>query len=512
MRVSFFQPLFPTQVTSKKMRSSLPFVVKDGILSQLIESLTGGPIAIAIALWLGASNALIGYLLALPFLCNLGQFPGILLLEKFKYRKLLSTFASTFARLSFLGVCILIVFPGIPNASFILAFFYTTRYIGTGCSSASWNSWMKDLVPSRILGRFFSMRFTYMMLTSLIVSLTITLVMPIWPFAKNYFYGLLVLIAGFSAFYGFYVFYHIAEPATVHISNENSLFKKIKGVFADSNFVRLILFLGFFNFSINLAVPFFSVFVLQQLKLDLSIALLLVTLTQLTSIAVMRIWGRIADYFGNKSVLAVTGPLYVLSIFLFLFTNFPTTHLLTVPLLVFIYALVGVAQSGVTLATNNIALKLAPKGSASIYLSTNAFLNACMAGTAPILGGAFADFFKSKSLTLTLNWKNGSLENSFYLFGLEYWDFFFFFATILGILSLSLLKQVREEGSVDEKIVLSHFFSSINRNISSYLTPQKFFLLFSHWIHVPKGENRPSSELFKTMHGASFKEDDEPQS
>lgn len=500
MNASFFKHLLPTCLDASQRRRSLPFVVKDGILSQLIESLTGGPIAIAIALWLGASNALIGYLLALPFLCNIGQFPGILLLEKFKYRKLLSACASTFARLSFLGVFVLVFYPNMPNAPFILACFYTVRYIGTGCSSASWNSWMKDLIPGRILGRFFSTRFTYMMLTSLIVNLIITFFLAFWPFEKNYFYAILILVAGLSAFYGFYIFYHISEPISSQTESENSLLKKVKAVFADSNFVRLILFLGFFNFSINLAVPFFSVFVLQQLKLDLSIVLLLVTLTQLTSIAVMRVWGRIADYFSNKSVLAVTGPLYVLSIFLFLFTNFPQTHLLTIPLLIFIYALVGVAQSGVTLATNNIALKLAPKGSASIYLSTNAFFNACMAGTAPILGGLFADFFKGKSLTLTLDWNNGLADTSFYLFGLEYWDFFFFFATILGALSLCLLKQVREEGEVNERLVLSHFFSGVSRNISSYLAPQKFFLLFSHVIHVPHHPKRSSSKLFQKTH------------
>lgn len=499
MLAFFIKQFFPVHLSPEKMRKSLPFVIKDGILSQLIESLTGGPVVIAIALCLGASNALIGYLLALPFLCNLGQFPGIILLEKFKYRKLLATCASTFARLSFLGVFVLIVFPNIPNAPIVLALFYTIRYIGMGCASANWNAWMKDLVPARILGRFFSTRFTYMMLTSLIISLSITFFVAIWPFEREYFYGILLLVAGLSSFYGLYLFYHITEPLPTLQTNNECLLKKIRDVFTDTNFVRLILFLGFFNFSINLAVPFFSVFVLEQLKLDLSIALLLVTLTQLTSITVMRIWGRIADYFGNKSVLAVTGPLYVLSIFMFLFTNFPTKHVLTIPLLVFIYALVGIAQSGVTLATNNIALKLAPKGRAPVYLSTNAFLNACMAGTAPIIGGAFADFFKNKSLALTLNWKNGFSMNSFYLFGLEYWDFFFFFATILGVVSLSFLKQVREKGSVDEKIVLSHFFSNINHNIFSYLSPQKFFLLFSHFIHAPSKDSNSSRKYIQTI-------------
>ncbi len=512
MWLNFENRIFPRKPLDREVRSSLPFVIQDGILSQLIESLTGGPIAIALALYLGASNVLIGYLLALPFLCNLGQFPGILLLEKFKTRKILCLVLSSSARLSFLGVAILIFVPNIPNAPFILAFLYTFRYVCTGCSSSSWNSWMKDLIPRQILGRFFSARFMFMVLTSLIVSLTTAGALYFLPIEKNHLYGILVLIAGLSSFYGMYVFYHIVEPLPAEDSLQESIFKKFKIVFKDSNYIRLILFLGIFNFSINLAVPFFSVFVLERLGLNLSIVLILVTITQISSILVMRVWGLIADRFSNKSVLAVTGPLYVLSIFLFLFTNYPDKHILTLPLLIFIYFLVGIAQSGVTLATGNIALKLAPKGAASVYLSTNGILNACMAGTAPILGGLFADFFRGKSLSLTLNWTTPDQANSFYIFGLEYWDFFFFFATILGALSLSLLKQVKEEGEVNEKIVISSFIFYISKNLSPHSISQKFFLIFSQYWYKFKtppfssniSENDPkeipSSELFGIIH------------
>ena len=67
-----------------------------------------------------------------------------------------------------------------------------------------------------------------------------------------------------------------------------------------------------------------------------------------------------------------------------------------------------------------------------------------------------------------------------YVFGMQYWDFFFFFAAIIGMLSLGLLKQVREEGEVHERIIMSSFVSSLFRNLSAtYMMPQKLFIYFA---------------------------------
>ena len=140
----------------------------------------------------------------------------------------------------------------------------------------------------------------------------------------------------------------------------------------------------------------------------------------------------------------------------------------------------GIAQEGITLASNNIALKLAPKGSAAIYLSVNGTLNAAMAGTAPILGGFCADFFTYKELSLNLIWSTATDFKDFTLFYIHHWDFFFLFASILAIASLAFLKRVKEEGEVTEKVVISSFLSDFSKTINaSYLLPYKIFLFLS---------------------------------
>lgn len=479
MLTSFKRKIIPHKLSDAEIASSQKWVIGDGIFTQITESLTAGPIVVALALLLGASNAMIGYLLALPFLCYVVQLPGVYFFEKFKIRKIIVVLSVLISRISFVGVAFLAFFPTFPYAAWALILLYTIRYFGSGFIASGWNSWMKDLIPAATLGAFFSKRLMLMMACALSTSLVVAFFLDIWPFEIHYFYGILILGALVLSILDVYSLFNVSEPPKDETMQNEKMSNKFRKVFSDHNFMRLVLFLSLFNFSINLAVPFFSVFVLKRLEYSLSFALILLTVLQLANILVMRIWGALADKFSNKSVLAVSAPLYVLSIFLFLFTSFPEKHFLTVPLLFFIYFLAGLSQAGVTLATNNIALKLADKGLASVYLSVNGVLMYAMAGIAPIIGGLFADYFAGKELSLTLTWKTASSETAMYVFGMQHWDFFFFFAAVLGLLSLGFLKQVKEEGEVDEKIVMSSFVSSLFKNLSAtYMMPQKLFIYF----------------------------------
>lgn len=83
----------------------------------------------------------------------------------------------------------------------------------------------------------------------------------------------------------------------------------------------------------------------------------------------------------------------MLSILAWTFTTMPDKYFLTMPILIGIHIVMGIAGAGVSLASGNIALKLAPKGQATAFLATNTISNSIVAGIAPILGGKFADLW-----------------------------------------------------------------------------------------------------------------------
>jgi fucose permease len=130
----------------------------------------------------------------------------------------------------------------------------------------------------------------------------------------------------------------------------------------------------------------------------------------------------------------------------------------------------GISTAGVTLGSANIGLKLAPKGSATAYLATINIVNSLAAGIAPIIGGMFVDSFKATELSLTLNWKSPATTFAFQTLDFTYWDFFFFFAFLIGIYSIHRLAYVREAGDVEERLVVREMIAQVSREMRNLST------------------------------------------
>jgi MFS family permease len=185
----------------------------------------------------------------------------------------------------------------------------------------------------------------------------------------------------------------------------------------------------------------------------------------------IRLWGLLADRFSNKSVLALAGPFFILTIAIWPFTTMPERHFLTIPLLLIIHTLAGMSTAGVTLCTGNIALKLAPHGKATSYLAVNALVSGVAATLAPILGGLMATLLDAERLSLTLRWlSEETILWTLPTVELKGLDFLFILATIFGIYSIHRLVTVKEAGEAQEGVVLDRFRSEVRkavRNVSN---------------------------------------------
>jgi MFS family permease len=188
------------------------------------------------------------------------------------------------------------------------------------------------------------------------------------------------------------------------------------------------------------------------------------------NLAFLRIWGKFSDRFSNKSVLGVCGPLFIFTILAWTFTTLPEKYILTIPLLIVIHIFMGISTAGITLASGNIGLKLAPKGQATAYLATSSFVNSLAAGIAPILGGILADFFAVRELSWIIRWVSPSGELSFYTLNFQQWDFFFVIAFLIGLYSIHRLSAVKEIGEVEEKIVIQELLSEIKTQMRNFST------------------------------------------
>ncbi len=441
-------------LSDEEVHQSLTRVLRDGITTQIMLTLTSGVFLISFALDMGANTVIIGLILAIPFLAQLIQIPAIYLVEQYQIRRRISLVASALSRFFLLLIVFVPVIYSIgfaiPLLIILIAFHYTIGAIGT----CSWDSWMRDLIPEEMMGRFFSRRMTWAMFFGIIVALIAGFFLDNWkaisPSTQLYAYSALFLAGFIVGMVGVGIISTIFEPQMKKklVITRNNYYQIFLTPFTDKNFKRLIQFLFSWNFFINLAVPFFTVYMINILQFDLSLIIVLQITSQLVNVFFFQIWGNIIDKFSNKSVLLVTCPLFLTSIFFWVFTPLIKEEFIVIALLIVIYIFIGISIAGLNLATANIGLKLAPKGNATSYLAVRNIVIAIGSGSAPLLAGMLNEVLSNLNFSL---W----VFNSF--------DVIFLLAALLGSITLIFLSKIEEVGEVEEKQVIQEVVLEVKK-------------------------------------------------
>jgi MFS family permease len=439
-----------------------------------METLAVGAILTAFAIQLGASNFLIGLLAAIPHLSQLAQLPAMYTVDRVKSRRAVYTWSGYVARPMFLVIGLTVFLPTQELALAVIVVAFTVRYVAGAYLSCAWNTWMRDLVPDAVMGKVFGERQKKMIGIGMVVSLLAAGFIDLWgrfaPWPQTYAYAIVYTLAFFGGMYAVVTSRRISDvPARPH-EHTTHLLTRLREPFKHENFRRLMVFHGSWNFAVNLAAPFFTVHMLRTMHLDLIIVIGLATLSQLSAYFTVSHWGDVADRFSNKAVLRVCAPLFIACIFLWTFTTMPDVHVLTYPLLVLIHLATGLANAGVSLASGNISLKLAPRGNATAYLAASSMVNASAAGAAAMAGGLTADLFASQELSLILRWHSERGAAEINALDFTHWDFFFFFATAIGMYALHRLSLVQEEGEVHESVVFDHLRAGARRTLRNLST------------------------------------------
>jgi MFS family permease len=466
----------PSEIlTQQEVYSGLRLVVREGLVTEAMATLTGGAFLVAMALEMGASNFQIGLLAALPTFANIFQLVSIWLLQKFNNRRAIAVIASFFARFPLIIIGVLPFLFSAGTSVQVLIFLLFFHYFLGAVSGANWNSWMKDLVPQAKLGSFFSHRTRLTQIVSVSLSLMVAIMLD---YIKSHFpgneilaYTIMFLIAGVFGMGGVYLLSKTPEPKS--ILTGGNLFKLIRQPLKDKNFRSLLYFNSFWCFSLNLATPFFSVYLMKSIHLSLSYVIGLNILSQVSGILFIKFWGNYTDRFSNKTIIRLGAPLYVLTLFAWIFTSAPALKSFTIPFLALIYTVSGIAIAGINLAISNISLKLAPKDQAIVYIAARNTIIALFPAIAPLLGGVLADFLTSQQ---------------FHFLYFQQWHLFFFTGAVLAILSLRFLARVKEEGEVAKRAVVTEMRRQFRKNIfvkSSVALPGKIYSL-AIWLSLKK--------------------------
>ena len=464
-------------ISEDELKSGLRALTAEGVASMAMFSVTTSGILAAYALLLGANNFQIGILAAIPFILEPLQIPTIMLVERLRRRKLIvlaTWFPST---LTWIPIALIPFFLDVPSAGAIAALLglMCLRSVLAAATNCAWNSWMRDFIPQSIIGTFYSRKMALATVWAIIFGLAGAFFVQWWqgraepedlPLGYT-----AVLMAG-AIFLGLaspLFMTRVPEPAMAALTGPvTGLRTMLSRPIRDPNFRRLLTFLFSWGFAVNLAVPFFTIYMLDRLGFPLMAVIALNTLAQVTNMLFLRVWGPLADRMGTKTVLSVALSLYVLVILGWAFTTMPERYVLTVPLVIVLQVFAGIAAAGVNLTVGTIGLKLSPHGEATPFMAMASLCGSLGAGLGPIVGGRFIDFFSVRELTLTFGWIEPGSSLAFSAIHLTGADFLFAISFVLGLFTLRFLAGVHEEGAVEREIVLEELIAPTREMTRSF--------------------------------------------
>ncbi|MBD3155236.1 MAG: MFS transporter [Candidatus Aenigmarchaeota archaeon] len=295
----------------KNLKKDLDYAVKDGVAHSAMMGMGENylsPYAIA----LGANDVQVGLLTSIPQL--LGSFSQLFstkITEKIGSRKkmvLIFTLIQTLLWFP-IGLLMFSSYQVIWN----LILLVTVYWISATIVIPAWTSWVGDLVPVKSKGKFFGKRRTYSGI-SLFVSLTIAgmILFISSKFRPLLGFGIIFTIAFVSKFISWNYLRKMKEPA-FHVYDENkfTFFEFVKRM-PKTNFGKFVIFFTLMTFSVNIAAPYFSVYMLKDMGLNYFTYTAILSVSKITSFIFIGIWGKYSDFFGNRKIMALTGSILFL--------------------------------------------------------------------------------------------------------------------------------------------------------------------------------------------------------
>lgn len=433
-------------------------LVQDAAWASLLGGLYGGVVLVGFALELGATPLVIGMLGAIPLLAQLAQLPAIVLVESVRERRKIAVLFVGAARILILALALL---PWLAardtQLELLLAAQIVIALLGAAANCAI-NSWWHQLLATEELGSIYSRRLFWSTVLAALGALAAGQLVEHWPYGeKLHAYAVAFAAAGVAGFVGLRSIAQIPEPLMYPAGAPLPIAEMLRAPFRDPDFRRVIVFMAAWNVAANIAAPFLTVYLLEQLGYGLGIVTTLWAVSQVANALTLLSWGRLSDRLSNKAILAVALPAYFASLIALPITAMTGKHILTLPLLFAIHIVMGIATGGIGLATGNLGLKLAPQGKGTAYLAAVTLAGSLAGGLAAFAGGAAADWFASRELALYLHWSSAAASAGFTVIQFRHWEFLFAISFALGIYVLHALSLIREGEHVSERTVMQQF-------------------------------------------------------
>lgn len=374
-----------TSMTDEDFTRSRKLFIAEGCCANGVVVLTTGAFLSGYINSLGADDSINGIIGSFPvLLCTLQMFSSVVL-ENIRQKKFLIAGFSLIHRLLLSSIFFVPLFVSEPvgRLAAVIGIYALGHFFGAFVGTGTGN-WLLQLVPQHIRGSYLGKKDAFAFGFTTLLSMVMGWLLD-WFRASHaeqmgfYLIGLMVLSIAFT---DFWCLSSIKEPPSEphHKSLKNAILEPL----CDREYRKIILLYIFWNLALQIAGPFFSVYMVTGLQLDYTYITFLGLIASSVRVAAAYLWGRLADATSWLKVARCSMFLLGTAHFSWLFMT-PETCRVLQPLL---QALSGAAWGGISIAVFNLQYQYAPTEKRVLYVSANSSYAGLSGFLAALLGAA----------------------------------------------------------------------------------------------------------------------------
>ena len=379
--------------SANELRKSLSLVIIAAAFCLPFSTVVNGPALTGFIRKLDANDFVYSVIMAMPLIGAIIQMFFSYILVNYGKRKPLFIIAGFIHRPIWIVIAFvpIILGSGKTKASImVITILIAVSSAAGSVVGMTFRSWMGDLVPAEIRGRFFSRRMMVYTITGGVSALVCGLLLDrISGFGG---YAVVFVAAALLGTVDIAMFFWVKEPHMQQASRKQTFSKLFAEPFKDRNYFKYILIIAFWQFSVNVASPFFNVFMIEELKMKfLTISLFTQVASNLFTILFVRLWGKLADRYGSKPVMVLCCFFLTILPVLWLFATPKSTWVVMI-----INIISGLFLPGFEMNALNQSIWLAPEKNRSVYIASYSLIVILIGtGAAYLCGGAFMQFTRS---------------------------------------------------------------------------------------------------------------------
>lgn len=444
------------------LRRSLNLVILAITFGQAFFAVIGNPLGGApftgFIRELGAGDLVYGIIMAMPVVGGILQVFASYFIESTGKRKTLFIIFGLIHRLMWIPIAIIPLLVPMSHKNIIIWSITVLITISTSANSitaVSFWSWMGQLIPMEIRGRYFSRRTMVSTITTVVAGLAVGKFLDIFK-GFNGFAIVFVAVAILGAM-DILCFFWIKHPPMEIPKEKTPFFKLFSEPFKNKNYMYLVFFVSTWTFGVNFAGPFFNVYMIEHLKMSyLIISLFTQVLASMATIFFIQFWGKLADRYGNKPISRICCTIAVLLPFLWLFAT-PQNY----AILLVMNFISGICWPGLDMANLNMSVWLAPEKNRSIYVACYSLMTATIGiAFAYVCGGAFMEYIRPVLEKLDIPFLLGQKLNGFHLL--------FIISGLIRLAAITfLLPRVEESSAKPASKVITDTVGTIKARIQA---------------------------------------------